>query len=182
MVSQNACQSIGKSVNRETLKAASTALIPFWNYHERNVHSSQSLTGTTAYDATYKGASMEIQEALEVIRRLADGVHPENGDALSGDSLYQHPRAVRALNRAVQALELQQQRERSRSSLPANAGKPWSSDEDARICDELRHGTNFQEIARIHNRTAGSIVARLIRLGKIASHENRSTTQQARSA
>ena len=69
---------------------------------------------------------MEIHEALEVVRRLADGLHPENGESLGGDSLYQHPQAVRALNRAVLALEFQQERERSRRSLPANAGKPWS--------------------------------------------------------
>ena len=125
---------------------------------------------------------MEIQEALEVIRRLADGSHLENGETLVGDSIYKHPRAVRALNQAVLALEFQQQRERSRRSLPVNAGKPWSSEEDARICDELRHGTNFQEIARIHNRTAGSIVARLIRLGRISANNNRPSGQQLKSA
>jgi len=125
---------------------------------------------------------MEIQEALEVIRRLADGLHPENGEALGGDSLYQHPHAVRALNRAVQALEFQQHRERSRKSLPANAGTPWSNEEDARICEELRHGVNFQEIARIHNRTAGSIVARLIRLGKVSANTNRPTSELSKIA
>jgi hypothetical protein len=125
---------------------------------------------------------MEIQEALEVIRRLADGLHPENGEILGGDSFYQHPRTVRALNRAVQALEFQQQRERSRRSLPANAGKPWSSEEDARICEELRHGTNFQEIAKIHNRTAGSIVARLICLGRISANNDRPSSQRLKSA
>jgi hypothetical protein len=113
---------------------------------------------------------MEIQEALEIIRRLADGLHPDNGEPLLLDSAYQQPRAVRALNRAVQALEFQQQRDRTRRSLPANAGKPWSNEEDAQICSELRHGVNFQEIARTHNRTAGSIVARLIRLGKISAN------------
>ena len=35
--------------------------------------------------------------------------------------------------------------------------------------DELRRGINFQEIARGHGRTVGSIVARLIRLGKISA-------------
>jgi len=125
---------------------------------------------------------MEIQEALEVIRRLADGLHPENSETLGGDSIYRHPRAVRALNRAVEALEFQQQRERSRKSLPSNAGKPWSNEEDTRICEELRRGTNFQEIARTHNRTVGSIVARLIRLGRISANSNHPTHQQLKSA
>jgi hypothetical protein len=117
---------------------------------------------------------MEIQEALEIVRRLADGVHPETGQALTGDSPYQEAQVVRALNRAVLALEFQQARER-RNPLPANAGKPWSNSEDAQICEELRRGVNFQEIARTHGRTLGSIVARLIRLGRISAQVNRSS-------
>jgi hypothetical protein len=117
---------------------------------------------------------MEIQEALEIVRKLSNGVDPESGGALDKNSPFQHPQSVRALNRAVAALEFQQDRERARHSLPANAGKPWSSNEDTEICDELRRGINFQEIARGHCRTVGSIVARLIRLGKIsAAAQNR---------
>lgn len=112
---------------------------------------------------------MEISEALEIMRKLANGQHPESGLVITNDSLLQHPQAIRALNRAVGALEFQLERERARRSLPANAGKAWSTHEDAQICDELRRGINFQEIARIHCRTAGSIVARLIRLGKISA-------------
>jgi hypothetical protein len=117
---------------------------------------------------------MEIQEALEIVRKLANGIHPETGAVLDGASPFQLPQIVRALNRAVSALEFQQERVRARQSLPANAGKSWSNNEDAQICDELRRGINFQEIARGHGRTVGSIVARLIRLGKI------SATAQAR--
>ena len=125
---------------------------------------------------------MEIQEALEIVRKLADGLDPQSGQSLVGDSLYQHPQNVRALNRAVQALEFQQQRERARRSLPANAGKPWSDAEDARECDELRRGISFHEIAKIHNRTAGSIVARLIRLGKISARANLTSAPGRKSA
>lgn len=116
---------------------------------------------------------MELQEALEIVRKLANGVHPETGASLEGNSPFQSPQTVRALNRAVGALEFQQERERARHSLPANAGKSWSSNEDAEICDELRRGINFQEIARGHGRTVGSIVARLIRLGKISAAAQR---------
>jgi hypothetical protein len=125
---------------------------------------------------------MEIQEALEVIRRLTDGLHPEKGEALGGNSHYQPPRAIGALNGAVEALEFQQQRERSRRSLPANGGKPWTNADDAQICEELRRGINFQEIARLHNRTAGSIVARLIHLDRISANVNRPTNQLPKSA
>jgi hypothetical protein len=112
---------------------------------------------------------MEFHEALEVVRRLANALHPETGAPLESTSVLRHPQAVRALNRAIAALEFQQERERARNSLPASSGKPWTSQEDALICDELRRGINFQEISRGHGRTVGSIVARLIRLGKISA-------------
>jgi hypothetical protein len=116
---------------------------------------------------------MEIQEALGIVRKLADGTHPETGELLQKDCLYQHPVAVRALNRAVGALEFQLEREQARRALPGNAGKPWHPQEDAQICDELRRGINFQDIAKLHSRTVGSIVARLIRLGKISAEAQR---------
>lgn len=112
---------------------------------------------------------MDIQEALEIIRRLANGEYAVGRPQDSGAPPFEDSQIVIALNRAAQALEFQQQRERTRASLPANAGKAWSSAEDAQICDEVRRGINFQEIARIHCRTAGSIVARLIFLGKISA-------------
>jgi len=111
---------------------------------------------------------MEIQEALAVMRKLADGLHPDTGAVLPGDCLYHHPQAVRALSRAVAALEFQQERERKKF-LPKNAGKPWSNQEDAQVCEELRRGVSFDQIAHLHCRTTGSIVARLVRLGKISA-------------
>jgi hypothetical protein len=107
---------------------------------------------------------MEIHEALEIVRKLADGVHPDTGRILPGDSLFQHPQAVRALQYAVDALETQDQRRRARSSRPPNAGKPWTDDEDQRLSEELRRGISLQEIASAHSRRVGSIVARIMRM------------------
>ena len=111
---------------------------------------------------------MEIQEALKIIKALADGVNPETGEVLSGDLVCQNPQNIRALHRAAGALEYLEERERNRRLLPKNAGRPWSPQEDAQICDELRSGTDFQQIARTHSRTVASIVARLVRIGKVA--------------
>lgn len=110
---------------------------------------------------------MEIQEALKIIRALADGVSPENGEALNADVFYQYAPVVRAFHRAVGALEILEERERARRPSPANAGKTWSRAEDAQVCEELRRGTDFHQIARTHNRTLGSIIARLVKLGEI---------------
>jgi len=113
---------------------------------------------------------MEIQEALAVVRKLADGIHPETGTLLPADCLYHNPQAVRAMHRAMAALEFQEERERAKKFLPKNAGKAWSNQEDAQICDEIRRGMSFERIAQMHSRTNGSIVARLVRLGKISAH------------
>jgi hypothetical protein len=110
---------------------------------------------------------MEIVEALKIMRALADGVNPESGEVLVADSIYQNPQNVRALHRAVSALEYAEEREKNKRLLPQNAGRSWSREEEQHVCDELRNGINFQEIARMHNRFIGSIVARLVRLGKI---------------
>ena len=93
---------------------------------------------------------MEMQEALDIVRKPANDVHPEIGELVTSDSVYQHPQAVRALHCAIVALEFQHERERTRRFLPANADKTWSDREDAQICEELRHGINFVAIARAH--------------------------------
>lgn len=49
---------------------------------------------------------MEIQEALDIVCKLANCVHPETGEALQRDSPYQRPQAVSALHCAIAALEL----------------------------------------------------------------------------
>jgi hypothetical protein len=110
---------------------------------------------------------MEIAEALKIMRALADSVNPETAEVLAADSVYRNPLCVRAFHKAVGALEYAQERERFRQLLPQNAGKAWTREEEQQVCDALRQGTNFQAIAKTHNRTVGAIVARLVRLGKI---------------
>jgi hypothetical protein len=112
---------------------------------------------------------MEIKEALEIVQALADGVNPETGEVMPADSIYQKPQTIRALQQSVAALEYVVERERNKRALPANAGRSWSRAEDEQICNELRKGIDFHVIAKTHNRTVGSIVARLVKLGKIAA-------------
>jgi hypothetical protein len=117
--------------------------------------------------------AVEIQEAIEIVRKLADGLHPETGQSLPADCLFQHPQAVRALQHAVDALEIQDQKRRIRHSSPPNAGKPWIEEEDVRLSEELRRGASLQEIAVFHNRRVGSIVARIMRLRQKALAEQK---------
>jgi hypothetical protein len=113
---------------------------------------------------------MEIQEALRIMRALADGVNPATGEALKAEAVCQDLPVVRAFHRAVGALEHLQERERARKTQPSNAGKAWSRAEDQQVCEELRQGIGFCQIAKTHNRTIGSIIARLVKLGKIGAN------------
>jgi hypothetical protein len=106
---------------------------------------------------------MEIQEALRIMRALADGVNPETGQALMADAVYQDAPVVQAFHRAVGALEYLQERERSKRTPPGNTGKSWPRAEDQQVCEELR-GIDFQQIAKTHKRSIGSIIARLVKL------------------
>jgi hypothetical protein len=112
---------------------------------------------------------MEVQEAVTIMRALADGVNPETRESCANDSVYRNPQVVKALNRAVGALLSQQERDRNR---PTSAGKYWNHAEDEQVCQELRKGIDFHQIAKIHNRTVGSIVARLIKLGKVTAGDS----------
>lgn len=108
---------------------------------------------------------MELDEAIKVIRALVNGVNPETGETLEESSICRAPQSVKALNRSLAALVAQQEREKNR---PQNAGKAWSREEDEQVCEELRQGSDFSQIAKAHNRSIPAIVARLVKLGKIA--------------
>ncbi|HTR65046.1 MAG TPA: hypothetical protein VMH85_04685 [Terriglobales bacterium] len=109
---------------------------------------------------------MENQEAVQVMRSLARGLDPDSEKPLEPGSICLRPKVVKTLNRALGALLQVEQREREK---PTNAGRYWSRAEDAQICDEVRRGVDLHEIAKTHNRTIGSIIVRLVKLGKITA-------------
>src|SRR5258708_18353813 len=76
---------------------------------------------------------MNEVQALQIVRALADGVDPESGEVYPPSSPYQKPDTVRALFIATRALERASEWEQRRQRLPANAGKPWSNEEDGRL-------------------------------------------------
>jgi hypothetical protein len=108
---------------------------------------------------------MDIDEAIRIMRALADGVHPETGKPVEESSVCRLPQPVKALNRALAALVAQKERD---SRRPQNSGRTWSRAEDEQVCEELRQGNDFNQIAKTHNRSIPAIVARLVKLGKIA--------------
>jgi hypothetical protein len=51
---------------------------------------------------------------------------------------------------------------------PRNAFRTWTHAEDMQVCEEVRRGMDSRDVAKAHDRTVPSIVARLVKLGKIA--------------
>jgi hypothetical protein len=111
---------------------------------------------------------MDEAKALTIVSALANGVNPITGETFTADTLYQSPEIVRALYAAARALEIRtKSRARPRSNLPANAGKPWSEEEDQRLLAGFDRGESLPELAHSHGRTAAGIQARLERHGRL---------------
>ena len=109
---------------------------------------------------------MDAELSLQIIRPLSEGVHPVTGEELPGEDTCQHPRVIRALMGAVLALEEMRDRETRGRRRPVRAGRPWSQEDDARLAEDFDKGMSMAELATLHERSRGAIVARLERLGK----------------
>jgi hypothetical protein len=121
----------------------------------------------------YWEAIMEQDRALSILKALADGVDPATGEQFSADSPYQHPDIIRALFWAVHTLSdpvRAQKPAASRSEVmaAANAGKPWSEEEDAQLGQAFDAGKPIGQLAEEHKRSRWAIEARLVKLGKIS--------------
>src|SRR3954469_8365210 len=110
---------------------------------------------------------MEANQALAVVRSLANGVCPESGEVFAAESPYQRPLVVRALYEAASALERQERFDRRKAQLPAMTGKPWSESEDRKLLAAFDAGRALPELAAAHERTMGSLRARLLKYGRI---------------
>jgi hypothetical protein len=110
---------------------------------------------------------VEIDQALGIIRTLADGIDPFTGEVYPPASPYQNPQTLKALFLAISALEKEQKRLRRQGDLPANAGRPWSEDEAGNLLESFDAGKTIEELSTLHGRTPGAIRARLMRMGKI---------------
>ncbi len=112
---------------------------------------------------------MDDNKALAIVSALANGVNPQTGEMFEADSPYQSADVIRALYVAVRALEMTNRTKtrNSRSRLPANAGKPWSEQEDRELLDRFDSGMTVPQLAQAHDRTLAGIQARLERHGRM---------------
>lgn len=110
---------------------------------------------------------VEIHQATEIIRKLADGVDPVTGERFPSDSAYQNADTVRALHLALEGLDRMKRHKDRVHSGPPNAGRPWTKDEETRMLQQFDAKIDVKLIAKEMNRTAGAIWARLEKVGRI---------------
>lgn len=112
---------------------------------------------------------MDDNKALAIVSALANGVNPQTGETFEEDSPYQSADVIRALYVAVRALEItnRSKARTSRARMPANAGKPWSEQEDRQLLERFDSGLSVPQLAQAHDRTVAGIQARLERHGRM---------------
>ena len=111
---------------------------------------------------------MDISYAKDLLKSLADGVNPLTGEVLPYNDSCNQPDIIRALHVAVAHLEKAAKKEKS---LPANAGKSWSPEDDEKLIQMFDEGIPQSDICNHFKRTTGAIAARLVRLGKIQARD-----------
>lgn len=104
---------------------------------------------------------MDITRAKEIVSALAEGVDPTTGEVLPDNSVCNKGEVVRALYTVLHHLNEKQ----SKKKLPANAGKPWSKEDDEKLKAYFRSGMTTKEISTVFQRTNNSIASRLLLLG-----------------
>ena len=104
---------------------------------------------------------MDITRAKEIISTLAEGVDPTTGEVLPDNSVCNKGEVVRAFYAILNHLD----EKKSKKNLPANAGKPWTAEEDANLKTCFESGMSKKELCAEFERTSGSITSRLARLG-----------------
>jgi hypothetical protein len=111
---------------------------------------------------------MDATQAHQIISALADSCDPMTGEKVEG-SVLQHGDVIRALHMAVRALDASDRSKvrTSRARKPANAGKPWTEQEDRALLEKVDEGLSIAELARAHDRTPAGIHARLARHGRV---------------
>ena len=108
---------------------------------------------------------MDDIKAAGILKSLA-----AEGTAASEAAL-QSPDVVRALFLAAESLEARARGGRRNSSLPRNAGKTWTPDEDERLLAGFDGGTAVEALAAAHERTRAGIEARLVKHGRLEVDE-----------
>lgn len=109
---------------------------------------------------------MDMARAKEIIEILADGINPITGEVLPPDDCCNQAEVIRAFHTILSSPKKDQ-----RSNLPENAGKPWTSEDEAMLSDLFNSGMKIGEISKELRRSRGAINSRLVYMGLIQKRD-----------
>ena len=112
---------------------------------------------------------MELKQAREIVKTLADGIHPVTGEILPAEDSCNQPEVIRALHAVLDAIPGDGE---INPCKPEKAGRKWTPADDKYLCQLFDEGCSATELCRIFQRTHKGIAARLVRLGKIEERKD----------
>ena len=110
---------------------------------------------------------MDINKAKEIVSALAEGIDPTTGEVLPDSSVCNKGEVVRALYTVLNCLDTA----RPKKNLPANAGKPWTKEDETVLINLYRLEASKMDICNTLQRTENGIAARLVHLGVIKNRD-----------
>ena len=108
---------------------------------------------------------MNNLQAVEIIGKLAKGIHPFKGSKLPEKSVCQHPDSIQAFHKAIEALEHAQSPLERYGNGRTRARHPWKLEEEHDLECGFVSGISIPTLADNHGRTEDAIIMRLMKLG-----------------
>lgn len=106
-------------------------------------------------------AKVDRKEAHRIVSLLARGLDPDHPDQVPEENVLHRAHVIRALFLAAETLRS----EKSTGNVnDGRVGKPWSTEEDDELKDEIARQEELPSIALHHQRSSGAIVARVVHL------------------
>ena len=110
---------------------------------------------------------MDINKAKTILSTLAEGVDPTTGEVLPDNSVCNKGAIVRAFYAILNHLD----EKKPKKNLPANAGKPWTTEDETLLVDLYRSDAPKRDICKALQRTESGIAARLVHLRIIENRD-----------
>ena len=115
---------------------------------------------------------MELNQSRNIVKTLAQGIHPTTGEVFPSESPYNDPDVIRALFSILEFVKQTRKpkmsvEERRRLNLELgrakNSGLPWTDEDRAIVRSGFQEGETIEKLAAALGRSSGSIVAEVIR-------------------
>ena len=115
---------------------------------------------------------MELNESQNIVKTLAQGIHPTTGEVFPPESPYNDPRVIRALFSMLESAKYSKKprkspEERRQENLelgrPRNSGLPWTEHDRGLVASGFQEGMTVAKLATMLERSSAAIVAEVIR-------------------